>query len=266
MKICRLFGACTVAALALGTAAQAAPGRPSRSWGSECAVAGGFVPSGSDAKDKGGFEQIRGRLQYGLPIIGSLGLLSHTVIGLGCNRVQGGAHSEVIPLTVSQLFGVGGASPTAAGNAYYGVGVGAYFLNQSNISVATRIGAQVQAGYNFTSVVFADAKYQFVDHANGFVVSVGGRFYSPRTQSDGPSLSYRAGRLAFEAWLGVSGRLVVPSRCFPRQARSDGRGCVPGSWRTDRRVPAGLVPRGTAAPCRRPKSMPGSHGRLEADR
>ncbi|MBV9852609.1 MAG: hypothetical protein JO250_23360 [Armatimonadetes bacterium] len=178
MKIGWLAGLCAVGALAVGGAAKAAPGPVIPLVGSPSGLSlGVFVPSGSDAKDKGGSTQFAANFQYGLPIIGSLGPLSHTVIGLGVETgSKGGAHSTVIPLTVSQLFGANNASPTAAGNAYYGVGAGLYFVNQSNISVATRIGAQAQAGYNFTSVLFADAKYQFVDHANGFVVSVGGRF------------------------------------------------------------------------------------------
>ena len=178
MKISRLWGVLALGALAMAQGAQAAPGPVIPLVGSPSAVSLGlFVPSGGDAKDKGGASQFAANFQYGLPIIGSLGPLSHTVIGLGIQTgSKAGAHSTVIPVTVSQLFGVGGASPTAAGNAYYGVGVGAYFLNQSNISVATRIGAQVQAGYNITSILFADAKYQFVDHADGFIVSVGGRF------------------------------------------------------------------------------------------
>ena len=178
MKIGQWVGALAVGAMGVGASVQAAPGPVIPLVGSPSAVSlGVFVPSGSDAKDKGGSTQFAANFQYGLPIIGSLGPLSHTVIGLGVQSgSKGGAHSTVIPLTVTQLFGANNGSPTAAGNAYYGVGAGLYFLNQSNISVATRIGGQVQAGFNFTSVLFADAKYQFVDHANGLVVSVGGRF------------------------------------------------------------------------------------------
>lgn len=178
MKFGQLLGWCGVGAALLATAAQAAPGPVIPLVGSPSAASlGVFVPSDSDAKDKGGASQLAVNFQYGLPLIGSLGPLSHTVIGLGVQTgSQGGAHSTVIPLTISQLFGGGNGSPTEAGNFYYGIGAGLYFLNQSDISVATRIGGQAQAGYNFTSALFADAKYQFVDHANGLVVSVGGRF------------------------------------------------------------------------------------------
>ena len=178
MRIGQLVAWGAVSAMAIGNIAQAAPGPVIPLVGSPSALSlGVFVPSGSDAKDKGGSTQFSANFQYGLPIIGSLGPLSHTVIGLGVQSgSKGGAHSTVVPLTVTQLFGVNNASPTAGGSAYYGLGAGLYFLNQSDISVATRIGAQVQAGYNFTSILFADAKYQFVDHANGFVFSVGGRF------------------------------------------------------------------------------------------
>ncbi len=179
-KAWRTVGALGVLTMALGApAARAqAPGPVVPLLGAPSALSVGlFVPSGSDAKAKGGASQFAANFQYGLPLIGSLGPLSHTVIGLGIQTgSKSGAHSTVIPLTVSQLFGANGQSPTAAGNFYYGIGAGLYFINQSGISVASRIGGQVQFGYNITSGLFADAKYQFVDHADGFIFSVGGRF------------------------------------------------------------------------------------------
>jgi hypothetical protein len=167
-----------IVSLGTSTVQAQAPGPVLPVLGAPSTVSLGlFIPSGSDAKTKGGASQFQANFTYGLPLIGSLGPLSHTVIGLGIETgSKGGAHSTVIPLTVSQLFGVNGQSPTASGSFYYGVGAGLYFLNQSNISVATRIGAQLQGGYNITSVLFADAKYQFVDHADGFLFSIGGRF------------------------------------------------------------------------------------------
>jgi hypothetical protein len=170
--------ASALAALALVVPALAAPGPNLPVIGSPGAVSlGAFIPSSNDAKDKGGSTQLDINFQYGLPLIGSLGPLSHTVIGVGVETgTKSGGHSTVIPVTISQMFGVNGQSPTAGGSFYYGVGVGAYFLNQSGISVATRIGGQVEGGYNLTSSIFVDAKYQIVDHADGPIISVGARF------------------------------------------------------------------------------------------
>ena len=177
-KIGMVMSVVALGALTLGGRAGAAPGPVIPLVGAPSGLSAGvFIPSDGSTKDKGGSSELAINFQYGLPLIGSLGPLSHTVIGLGVETgSKGGSHSTVIPLTISQMFGANNASPTAAGNFYYGGGVGLYFLNQSSVSVATRIGAQLEAGYNVTSALYADAKYQFVDHANGFVVSVGGRF------------------------------------------------------------------------------------------
>lgn len=138
---------------------------------------GGFFPNSSDAKDRGGSTQLNADLRYHLPVPLQSATPSETFFDLGVQTgAKDGKHSTVIPLTVGELVGLSGQSPDAAGAAYAGAGVGVYFLNQSGLSTAARIGGFGELGYNINSRLFVDARYQFVDHADGPSANIGFRF------------------------------------------------------------------------------------------
>lgn len=158
-------------------AACAAPGPPlPLIGGPNSIVLGGYLPSSGDARHAGGNAQIDVDFRYGLPVPNLINPL-RTVISLGVETgAHDGGHSTVVPLTATEIVSVTGGSPFAPGAFYVGGGIGAYLLNQSGISTATRIGALINAGYNFTDSIFVDAKYQFVTHADGATIGVGLRF------------------------------------------------------------------------------------------
>ncbi len=179
MKYLGFIGALTVAALALSPRiATAAPGPALPLIGGPSAISAGvFVPSGGDDKDRGGSTQLALNFRYTVPVPNPLVVPSRTVIDLGVQTgARNGGHSTVIPITIGQLVSANGHSPSAPGAIYVGGGIGAFVINQSGISSATRIGGFAELGYNVTDIIFADARYQFVDHANGLGITVGARF------------------------------------------------------------------------------------------
>lgn len=171
-----LAAALTVSILTLRPAA-AAPGPALPVLGSpNSVVLGAFFPSDGDARQVGGNAQISADFRYGLPVPNPIAA-TRTVISLGVETgAHSGKHSTVIPLTVSQIVSSNGGSPFAPGAFYFGGGAGIYLLNQSGLSTATRFGALLNAGYNFSDALYFDAKYQFVKHADGLTVGVGLRF------------------------------------------------------------------------------------------
>jgi|SRR3569833_346957 len=138
---------------------------------------GGYWPSDNDAK-RGGTTQLNADLRYHVPVKDNPITVPHsTVLAVGVEAgSKDGNHNTIIPITIGEELGLDNKSPLAINNGYVGVGVGAYVMNQSGISTATRLGGYVSAGYNFTQSVFAEGKYQFVDHGSGPMLNVGFRF------------------------------------------------------------------------------------------
>ncbi len=176
--ICALGTLVVSAVLALP--ASAAPGPPLPVIGGPTGISAGvFVPNG-DAARAGGSEQFALDFRYGVPLPNPTPLVP--VISLGVETgSRAGSHSTVVPLTAGLLVGLNGISPNAGGSVFAGGGVGIYFLNQhrnsgNELGASTRGGAYGELGYNITHLVFVDAKYQFVDHADGLMATVGLRF------------------------------------------------------------------------------------------
>ena len=166
-----------LAGIALGTAAQAAPGPNLPVVGAPTSLeAGVFLPSGGDAKRAGGSSPLDIMFRYGLPVPNPLPI-TRTVIGLGVQTgAKSGKHATVVPITVTQEFSLTGASLNAPGTVYAGLGAGAYIQNLSGVSSAVRIGGQADLGINITSALFLNARYQIVTHSNGLAVTAGLRF------------------------------------------------------------------------------------------
>lgn len=164
--------------LGLGTAAQAAPGPSLPIAGSPGSVeVGVFLPSSGEAKDNGGNTQFSGFFNYTLPVPLQSSTPTTTEISLGVETgSRSGDHYTTIPLTATELVSLTGQSPNAAGAVYAGAGIGAYFINGSGLSSEVRFGGQAQLGYNITSAIFLDARYQFVQNADGLTADVGLRF------------------------------------------------------------------------------------------
>jgi hypothetical protein len=173
-----LASVAAVAALSLVSPAQAAPGPAVPGIGGPTSISiGGFFPGSHDATDRGGSTQFVGEFRYTLPVPNPLDVPTRTVASLGVETgARDGKHSTVIPITIGEEVGLNKTSPSAGGQPYAGGGLGVYVINQDGISTATRIGGYLVLGYNVNSSVYVDAKYQFVDHADGPLVQVGLRF------------------------------------------------------------------------------------------
>ncbi|MEO7719899.1 MAG: hypothetical protein ABIY70_27150, partial [Capsulimonas sp.] len=140
-----LSAAFVAVAAAFGCAlpASAAPGPALPIVGSPSSISAGvFIPGSSDASDNGGSTQLSVNFRYTLPVPDPIGVPVRTVLDLGVETgAKGGRHSTVIPLTVGVVAGTGGSSPYVAGSFFYGGGAGVYFINQSGLSSAARLGA-----------------------------------------------------------------------------------------------------------------------------
>ena len=170
-------GLAMVMTTGLGQSARAAdPAIPGLGGPASLSV-GAYWPSSDDAK-RGGSTQIDADLRYHIPVKDNPITVPHsTVLDIGVEAgSKNGNHNTIIPITVGEEFGMNNKSPLANGNTYLGIGVGAYVLNQSGFSTATRLGGYVSAGYNFTQAVYLEGKYQWVDHGDGPMVNVGYRF------------------------------------------------------------------------------------------
>ena len=173
---CVIAAAGTIACISVRPAA-AAPGPVIPGVGGPSAITAGiYLPNDSNTKDGGGSTQFSGEFRYTLPVPNPLDVPARTVASLGVEfGTSSGKHSTIVPLTVGEVISSKG-SPVGAGNFFYGAGLGAYFLNRSGFSTATRFGGYGELGYNFTSALFLDAKYQIVQHADGLNLNVGLRF------------------------------------------------------------------------------------------
>lgn len=165
-------------ALLVSGKAYAAPGPTLPVVGSPSSISAGvFLPNGGDAKDRGGSTQLSVDFRYTVPVPNPLDVPARTIVSLGVQTgAKSGNHSTIVPLTVGEMFGANGKSPAAAGNTYFGIGAGVYFMNQSGISSTARIGGYAHVGYNINAVTYVDAKYQVVTHGDGLNVNVGLRF------------------------------------------------------------------------------------------
>ena len=138
--------------------------------------AGVYLPSSGEAKDSGN-TQLNLNYRYTLPVENELDVPARTVLDLGAQiGATHGKHNTIIPVTVGEVIGLNGKSPAATGNAFAGVGVGAYFMNQSGLSSAVRLGGYGELGYNISDSLFVDGRYQFVQHGNGAMINLGYRF------------------------------------------------------------------------------------------
>lgn len=135
------------------------------------------MPSGSDAKSAGGNSQLAFNFNYTLPVPNPASVPTQTVLSLGLESgTTAGKHYTIIPITAGQVVGLNGGSPTSGGQAYAGAGVGVYIINGSGFATAGRIGTYGELGYNITSNLYAEARYQDVSHASGFTLQAGLRF------------------------------------------------------------------------------------------
>ncbi|HEY3330906.1 MAG TPA: hypothetical protein VGK19_12840 [Capsulimonadaceae bacterium] len=136
-------------------------------------AAGVFIPSSAAAKDAG-TNQFTAELRYGLP--GVPLTPTRTVVAVGYEGgSKNGNSSTIIPLTIAEYYGTGQFSPLSPSKPYVGAGSGIYFGKRTGKGTTTNLGGFIAAGYNFT-VLFAEAKYQFVKDGNGFVFNLGLRF------------------------------------------------------------------------------------------
>jgi hypothetical protein len=160
----------------LSTAANAQG--PSALGGPTAISVGAYWPNSDEASHAGGSTQIDADLRYHIPVKDNpITIPSRTILEAGVEAgASHGNHNTIIPVTIGEEFGMNQKSPLATNNGYVGAGVGVYFMNQSGLSSAARLGGYVSAGYNFTPSVFGEAKYQWVDHGNGPLVNVGYRF------------------------------------------------------------------------------------------
>ncbi|MGO8672222.1 MAG: hypothetical protein ACLQVD_12755 [Capsulimonadaceae bacterium] len=147
---------------------------------------GPFWPSAGEARYRGGASQFSAGFRYYLPASTSAssdssGCPARTVIDTGVEigaevGANHNSHESIIPITIGEEFGFNHQSPLASATAYMGAGIGAYIMNQSGLSAATRFGGFVNVGYNFARPVFVEARYQFVENADGATLNVGYRF------------------------------------------------------------------------------------------
>src|SRR5262249_15925452 len=139
--------------------------------------AGAFFPASARIKNNTGDAMVAVDVHYLLPATNPLTVPSRRIVSAGVEAgASGGRHATIIPVTISQVIGVNHPSPVAANAPYYGVGLGAFFINQAGLSAATKIGGFVQGGYNLTGPAFVDVKYQLAKDADGWLVAAGYRF------------------------------------------------------------------------------------------
>ena len=143
---------------------------------------GAALPTQSEAKDRAGDIIPAAELDLRIPKLFSGGK-GGTYASIGYQD-RGGLRT--IPLTLSRTFAPINPLKAATGNPYFGVGLGAYFLQGDNgigsSQSKTTFGGFVQAGYQFPNPYFIEAKYQLTASKadglspNGLLLFVGRKF------------------------------------------------------------------------------------------
>ena len=134
-----------------------------------------YVPTSSQAVHTGGALQAAAELRYGLPSVPLTP--TKTVLSVGAEwGSRDGKHSLIVPLDIAEYVGLNGKSPSSAGTAYAGAGIGYYFMQQSGFGNRGEVGGFGTLGYNFPFGLFVEGKYQVVTRGNGAMLSLGLRF------------------------------------------------------------------------------------------
>ena len=143
---------------------------------------GALLPTQSDTKDRAGDIIPAAELDLRIPKLFAGGK-GGTYLSVGYQD-RGGLRT--IPVTLSRTFAPINPLKAATGNPYFGLGVGAYFLNGDNgignSESKTTLGGFAQAGYQFPNPYFIEAKYQLTASKadglspNGLMLFVGRRF------------------------------------------------------------------------------------------
>ena len=139
---------------------------------------GALLPTDSTTKDEAGDIIPAGEVDVRIPRF-----LGGSFVSLGYQD-RGGLRT--VPLTISRTFAPKNPVKPVTGNAYFGLGLGAYFLKGDDgigsSESKTTVGGFAQAGYQFPNPYFIEAKYQLVAEkadglsANGLMLFVGRRF------------------------------------------------------------------------------------------
>ena len=143
---------------------------------------GALLPTQSQTRDRAGSVIPAAELDLRIPKLFSGGK-GGTYASIGYQD-RGGLRT--IPLTISRTFAPINPLKAATGNPYFGLGIGAYFLNGDNGNGSsqskTTFGGFAQAGYQFPNPYFIEAKYQLVASKadglspNGLMLFVGRKF------------------------------------------------------------------------------------------
>ena len=143
---------------------------------------GAALPTQSETKDRVGDIIPAAELDLRIPRLFSGGKGS-TYASIGYQD-RGGLRT--IPLTLSRTFSPVNPLKVATGNPYFGLGLGAYFLEGDDgvgsSQSKTTFGGFAQVGYQFPNPYFVEAKYQLVASKadglspNGLVLFVGRKF------------------------------------------------------------------------------------------
>ncbi len=143
---------------------------------------GALLPTQSQTKDRAGDIMPAAELDLRIPRLFSGGK-GGTYASIGYQD-RGGLRT--VPLTLSRTFAPINPLKAATGNPYFGVGLGAYFLQGDDgfgsSQSKTTFGGFAQAGYQFPNPYFIEAKYQLVAgkadglSPNGLLLFVGRRF------------------------------------------------------------------------------------------
>lgn len=143
---------------------------------------GALLPTDSNTKDQAGDIIPAAELDLRIPRLFAGGN-GGTYASIGYQD-RGGLRT--IPITISRTFAPINPLKAATGNPYFGLGIGAYFLQGDDgigsSESKTTVGGFAQAGYQFPNPYFIEAKYQLVAQkadglsANGLLLFVGRKF------------------------------------------------------------------------------------------
>ncbi len=143
---------------------------------------GALLPSDGTTKDRAGDIIPTAELDLRIPRLFAGGN-GGTYVSIGYQD-RGGLRT--IPVTLSRTFAPINPLKAATGNPYFGLGLGAYFLQGDDGVGAseskTTFGGFAQAGYQFPNPYFIEAKYQLTASKadglspNGLLLFVGRKF------------------------------------------------------------------------------------------